>query len=261
MLAKESKVLRNVEAISFDLWQTLILENKQLGKSRSQLRIREINRVLEKDGHKFSESVLFNAYKGGASECSDIQSRGLDISFRDKVRIFVDRIEQGLWDNLSDSAKSDVTISYDQSFFKWPPPIQIDAKNVLGALRDAGYLLAIVSNTGMTSGITFREYLKKLGINEYFHTMIFSDEVGVAKPSTSIFELALKDMKVEASNVVHIGDDQKNDVAGAKLAGMQTIWIPASVGPNGEPDFYEVPPEPKPDIVIRELSEIIGAIV
>ena len=91
--------------------------------------------------------------------------------------------------------------------------------------------------------------------------MIFSDEVGVAKPSTSIFELALKDMKVEASNVVHIGDDQKNDVAGAKLAGMQTIWIPASVGPNGEPDFYEVPPEPKPDIVIRELSEIIGAIV
>ena len=139
-------MLRNVEAISFDLWQTLILENKQLGKSRSQLRIREINRVLEKDGHKFSESVLFNAYKGGASECSDIQSRGLDISFRDKVRIFVDRIEQGLWDNLSDSAKSDVTISYDQSFFKWPPPIQIDAKNVLGALRDAGYFCLLYTS-------------------------------------------------------------------------------------------------------------------
>ena len=67
-------MLRNVEAISFDLWQTLILENKQLGRSRSELRIREINRVLEKDGHGFSESVLFNAYKGGASECSDIQA-------------------------------------------------------------------------------------------------------------------------------------------------------------------------------------------
>ena len=251
---------RNIKAISFDLWQTLILENKELGRSRSELRIREVNRALEKDGHKFSVSVLFNAYKGGASECSAIQSRGMDISFREKIRIFVDRIEQGLWDNLSDSAKSDVTIAYDQSFFKWPPPIQIDAEDVLRDLKNRGYLLAIISNTGMTSGRTFREYLRELGIKDYFNTMIFSDEVGFAKPSTTIFELALKDMKVEASEVVHVGDDQNNDISGAKLAGMKAIWMPAAVGPNGESDFYAVPPKPAADVTISKLREIIEVI-
>jgi putative hydrolase of the HAD superfamily len=46
----------------------------------------------------------------------------------------------------------------------------------------------------------------------------------VRKPSGLIFERTLAALKLPPEEVVHVGDDVDADVAGARLAGMRSVW-------------------------------------
>ena len=48
--------------------------------------------------------------------------------------------------------------------------------------------------------------------------------MGWEKPSPSIFEEAVKRLGLEPHEVVHIGDDKRNDILGASDAGI-TAWL------------------------------------
>ena len=50
--------MSNVEAIIFDLWQTLIFDNRELGRDRTRLRIEGASRVLSRAGYNFTYEHL-----------------------------------------------------------------------------------------------------------------------------------------------------------------------------------------------------------
>jgi putative hydrolase of the HAD superfamily len=58
-----------------------------------------------------------------------------------------------------------------------------------------------------------------------FETIIISGDHGFGKPDPRIFQLALKRLKVAAREAVMIGDSLNRDIAGARDAGLRTIWI------------------------------------
>ena len=59
----------------------------------------------------------------------------------------------------------------------------------------------------------------------FFETIIISGDHGFGKPDPRIFQLALKRLKVAAHEAVMIGDSLNRDIAGARAAGLRTIWI------------------------------------
>ena len=89
----------------------------------------------------------------------------------------------------------------------------------------------------------------------YFHTLTFSDEVKLAKPSGEIFSMTLRSLGATADQTIHVGDHVVNDVVGAKRCGLKTIWITG---------FYEREdpndPETEPDITVSGLGEVVPAI-
>jgi len=60
--------------------------------------------------------------------------------------------------------------------------------------------------------------------------MVFSDEIGIRKPDGRIFQLVAKKMKMEPCEIVHIGDNLKADINGAKSAGFKAIHFSSDVG-------------------------------
>ena len=89
-------------------------------------------------------------------------------------------------------------------------------------LKSKGYKLGIISN-----GLTIKQYEKlvRLGLHHFFDSVITSQEAGVEKPDTAIYELAMKRMGCNAENSVMIGNSFNDDILGAINTGMSAVYL------------------------------------
>jgi putative hydrolase of the HAD superfamily len=112
------------------------------------------------------------------------------------------------------------------------------------------------SKLGLVSNFTYAPViyasLRKLGINQFFNTVLVSDENGWRKPHKRIFQDALRKLQVKAEEAVFIGDSPLEDIKGAQAAGMKTIFVPSQF--YTLKDLYES--RQKPDFAARGLDEI-----
>ena len=112
------------------------------------------------------------------------------------------------------------------------PVLIAGVEDSLRSVREAGYRVGLISNTGRTWGRFLRKVQAGLGIDSYFDVRVFSDEVRVRKPDPQIFEAALDGLGLDPSEVVHIGDDVDADVAGANDVGMGAVWFNIGFWPD-----------------------------
>ncbi|MRS27018.1 HAD family hydrolase [Bacillus sp. RIT694] len=79
----------------------------------------------------------------------------------------------------------------------------------------------------ITNGSTHRQKAKIINtnLNNYFDTIILSEEVGLSKPDKRIFELALNKLNVQPKNTLFVGDDLEKDIAGCQNANIKGIWF------------------------------------
>ncbi|WP_276357668.1 HAD family hydrolase [Cohnella caldifontis] len=105
----------------------------------------------------------------------------------------------------------------------------------------------------ITNGRTFIQHGKidQLGIRNRFDLILVSEEVGIKKPHSGIFEIALERLDLTADQCVYIGDHPVNDIEGAGKAGMNTIWLEVN-----QPWKDEITIEP--DYRIKSLRELAG---
>ena len=67
--------------------------------------------------------------------------------------------------------------------------------------------------------------LRNSNIANFFETITTSEEAGVKKPHSKIFELALDKAAAIPENSLMIGDNFEADILGAKNAGMQILYF------------------------------------
>lgn len=67
--------------------------------------------------------------------------------------------------------------------------------------------------------------LERIGIHGHFVHHVSARNSGVAKPDRRIFAAAAALLDVEPAHILHVGDDPRMDVIGARDAGLQTVWI------------------------------------
>ncbi len=117
-----------------------------------------------------------------------------------------------------------------------------DAEPALRAVKAGGYRMGVISNA--THDIPAR--LQELGLAHYFDALTYSFEVGVEKPHPGIFTKALNRLGVEASQAVHVGDDHRADILGARGVGM----TPMLIAREGAPPSTDA-------IVLRSLLDVM----
>jgi len=96
-----------------------------------------------------------------------------------------------------------------------------EVRKVLPELKQAGYILAVLSNRDKP----FVELLRTHNINEFFDFSVAAGEVNAYKPDPGLFEHALKLVNVSAQEAVYVGDNYYADVVGARRANLTPILI------------------------------------
>lgn len=140
-------------------------------------------------------------------------------------------------------------------------PLERVSASYLEALSDQSHLLpgaldvieTLASRCPLalvTNGIAFvqRRRFSASPITKYFRSVVISEEVGIAKPDPGIFEPALREIGVAAGEVLFVGDSVTSDMAAARNAGMDFVWL----NPAGAP----VPDGYGPVCVIGDIREL-----
>ncbi len=94
-----------------------------------------------------------------------------------------------------------------------------ETHTVIPRLREAGYILGVVSNRDNP----YQDEIDSLGMGDYFHFSLAAGEVKSWKPDTGIFEHAVKMAKGSPEETLYVGDNYFADVVGARRAGLQPV--------------------------------------
>jgi putative hydrolase of the HAD superfamily len=123
-----------------------------------------------------------------------------------------------------------------------------------GALELLGKLKPTHSLHIITNGFREVQYrkLRSSGLFPFFDKVHISEEVGWKKPEPEIFEHALKEARLPASDCVMVGDNLDTDISGAMNAGIQAILF------DPERVFTATPPVWYADSLDAAGSLILG---
>ena len=123
-------------------------------------------------------------------------------------------------------------------------------ENVLDSLLRQDYRLGIITN-GRTT--VQNATIDALGIRERFDVIIVSETVNLRKPDGAIFELALRELDLQADDVLYVGDHPRSDMLGAYNAGIRGVWV-RSGGHAWDDDV------PQPFASIDQMRELPGLV-
>lgn len=122
-----------------------------------------------------------------------------------------------------------------------------DVEAALQSLTEGGLRIGLISN----SHRSLADFARHFGFRDIC-AALSSAEHGYLKPHPSIFEAALAQAGVAASEAVMVGDSVAHDIAGARAAGMRGILVHRSETPL--PADLDVPVVRS----LRELSALLG---
>jgi putative hydrolase of the HAD superfamily len=117
-----------------------------------------------------------------------------------------------------------------------------DVLSTMKTLREQNLTLGLLTNLQRD----IDPICEKLGVRPYLDFTVTSAEAGADKPEPPIFLLALERAGVDASETIHVGDQYKLDVAGARGVGISPILIDRD---NVYPEITDCPR-------IRNLTEL-----
>jgi putative hydrolase of the HAD superfamily len=225
-----------LKAVTFDLWQTLLLDTPEgLRRARAD-RVGGIRDALARQGFGVELAAVGRAYDAVGPKLEDVWASRRDVGPRGQVRLLLECLglaggvsaQGALMDALEDA--------YCLPILSAMPVLNPGARDVLETLQSRGVRLALICNTGRTPGKMLRLVLERLGLTGYLTVLSFSDEFGLRKPHPEIFHRTLSALGVAPAEAAHVGDDVTTDVAGARGVGMRAIHLchPTSVSQHSD---------------------------
>ena len=218
-----------LKAVSFDLWDTIIDDDSDEPKRRSQgLRSkREERRHLlwqALDRHRplalADVTLAFDTADAAFNKVWREHSITWTIGERLGVAL------QGLGRTLPEDELKELARQLGRMEIDVPPDAIAGIDGALKALS-ARFKLVIASDAIVTPGTDLRALLDHHGLKKYFTGFAFSDEVGHSKPHRGMFEAAARQLGVEIGEMVHVGDREHNDIKGPKALGMKAVLFTA----------------------------------
>ncbi len=89
-----------------------------------------------------------------------------------------------------------------------------------------------------------------LNLRQYVDCVIVSETVGIKKPDTEVYKIALTELNQSTHDVWFVGDNPATDLLGAYKMDMTTVWI------RGHHDWGNQPFQP--DYTVDNISELLS---
>ncbi|MET7000929.1 HAD family hydrolase [Chitinophaga defluvii] len=211
--------------ISFDLWMTLI---------RSDPRFKQERALLFRSffGLTVPEAQVLSVFRETDLLVNRINEIvGKNILPHEMYLINLNKLGADL-EHITVTELDAFYALSEELFFKYAPQLLCaETPLLLEQLKDNGYTLNILSNTGYIPGKTLRKLLHRLELEDQLCFQLYSDETGFSKPAPEMFALMisaagkLHDGQLNAAQILHIGDNKVADIAGANKAGMQSCLV------------------------------------
>ncbi|KAL2534968.1 Haloacid dehalogenase-like hydrolase (HAD) superfamily protein [Abeliophyllum distichum] len=194
------------KALLVDAVGTLVVPSQPMAQIYRQ--------IGEKYGVEYSEDEILNRYRRAYE-----QPWG-----RSRLRYVNDG--RPFWQHIVSSSTGCLDSQYFEELYNYYTTEKAwhlcdpDAGKVFEALRKAGVRVAVVSNFDTR----LRPLLRALKCDHWFDAVAVSAEVEAEKPNPTIFLKACELLGVKPEDAVHVGDDRRNDVWGARDAGCDA-WL------------------------------------
>jgi len=205
-----------VKAIYFDLGETLVTQNIE----DNLVTMKALEKISKIIPHRKSPSELFTLYKQGYKVNEAFRTEHqVEIPIQAwMVQLLRRALGQEPEDSLVEEAIKIVVSARAENAVVFP-----DSKPLLEKLSKRKIKLGIISN--VSSHDVAVEILRKVGLLEYFDTVVTSAFVGIRKPDPGIFLYALMQFKLQPWNSVIVGDSERHDVWGGTITGMKTVLV------------------------------------
>jgi putative hydrolase of the HAD superfamily len=118
--------------------------------------------------------------------------------------------------DLADTLLADYRAGFPSACVLFP-----DVRGTLEALRASGLKLGLITNGSVRMQ---SRKLECLSLSSAFDTIVISAAEGVSKPDPEVFARALTRLQADAARSVFVGDHPDVDIAGARAAGLRTVW-------------------------------------
>ncbi len=233
MVAPEYNTM--VKAILFDLDDTLYDTSNQVEKARKNAVAAMVASGLEKPESEVKEQLeSIVAHKGSnyGRHYNDLL-RHYSISDRPKI------VAAGV-------------VAYHDTKNAYLVPKR-DAISTLLGLRDQGYLIGLV-----TDGVPVKQWEKiiRLGLKDFFHCVIVTEDGKMQKPSPEAFLAAAKTLGAKPSECMIVGDRPDRDIRAGNLAKMTTVHLVGGKYSRMEPGSKDE----IADHTINSLREILDLV-
>ena len=221
---------RKIQAVTFDLWDTVFADDsdeprrKARGlRSKKKERRHLVQRFISKH-EPIQRSEVDTAY--GVADAAFIRvwyGQNVTWTVRDRLEVLL----KGLGRTLPEEELAELIRLHEEMELNLPPDL---IPGVAGAIESlAGrYRLGVVSDAVFSPGRALRKMLDKEGIASHFEAFAFSDEVGRSKPDPGMFETVFASLDVQPHQVVHLGDREEKDIAGAQAVGARAVLVTAA---------------------------------
>ncbi len=205
-----------IKAVSFDFYNTLVRFWPPLEEIQ-QAACHELGLTVKGEaitrGYAVAD-VFFN--------CEN-EDRPLSLRSEEERLDFFGRYEQLILETAG------ILVSMDLAQRVWQMAMAVpkdfipfdDTLPALEQLREAGYKLGVITNLRRD----LDQLCQQIGLSPYLDFTMSSEEAGTEKPHPPIFLAALKRAGAAPEEAVHVGDQVRSDVMGAKGVGMRAVLI------------------------------------
>jgi FMN phosphatase YigB (HAD superfamily) len=233
-----------LRAVTFDFWSTLV--DGESTPDRAAARMARLHAHVVGAGHACSVDELKAAFRRTADRVGEEARESLvDVGPPGRWAILV--AELGIPEGLVayevfERAYEDLTLD--------PLPDKMPYVDVaVRGVREAGYRLGVICNTGMAGGRILRKVLERYGLLELFDVTVFSNEFGWSKPQPRIFWHTLSELGgVTPGEALHVGDLEELDIEGARRASVHCALYTPRAGAEVHTDA---------DFVVRDWRDFL----
>ena len=221
--------MRNtIKAVSFDLWDTVLVDDSDEQKRaalgwppKADERRRLVFDALRRHG-PVSRSEVEVAY---ATTDAAFRQVWYDQNVTWTVHERLSVLLQGLGRTIPEDELRELVRLHEEMEVEVMPELVPGIGDALDAL-EGRYRLAVISDAIFSPGRALRRILQHYGLHDRFDAFVFSDEVGYAKPDPRVFQAVLRATGCRPRELVHVGDREEKDIAGAHALGAHAILIP-----------------------------------
>jgi HAD superfamily hydrolase (TIGR01549 family) len=215
-----------LRAVTFDFWSTLV--DGSVTAERTALRLARLHAAIVGTGHAVTPEQLKSAFDFSLERVTSAARESLE-DVGPPGRWAELARELGIPDGLIPYEV--VEKAYEDITLEPLPEAMPHVHQAVDAMRQRGYRLAVICNTGMAGGRVLREVLRRHALLDAFDATVFSNEFGTSKPHPSIFAHTLAQLGgITPRQALHVGDVEELDVEGARRGGLwAALYAPVEV--------------------------------